>query len=99
MAKEDRQTTKKRYQVDQSCPAGPSARTRGRIPLSGYQADGDRSLFVITERLHHVEHFFKRDETPAVHQLVAVDGDGQLAGIGRQLFMAVGELAAFAAGG
>src|SRR5262245_29944747 len=50
------------------------------------------SVALVTQRLHYGEHFFVGNESPAVHELVGIDGLRQLAGIRGKVLVAVGEL-------
>ena len=65
--------------------------------LGSKRRPADQPSFLrVAQRLDHRQHLFVGDEAPAVTQLVAVDGLGQLAGRRRQLVVAVGELPALA---
>lgn len=54
-------------------------------------------LFVVAQGLHDGKHFFKVDESAAVLQLVLIDCHGKLTCIWREVFVAIGKLASFAA--
>ena len=53
------------------------------------------SVLVVSERSDDAEHFFEGDEASTMYQLVFVDGCGQFFRVGRQLAVAVRELASF----
>ena len=53
------------------------------------------ALAVIAERFDYGEHLFERDEAATVLQFVAVDSTGKLGRFGRELVVAIDELASF----
>src|SRR5688500_2145734 len=50
------------------------------------------SVLAIAAALDYPEHLFISDESPPMRQLIAVDGQRELPGLGRQAIVAVGEL-------